>query len=243
FNIMVDSIKSKIDELELSVHQREDFVSNFTHELKTPMTSIMGYAKVLKQDKYTKEDKEKAIDYIYSESKRLETLSHKLLDLLELSDGQINMTTINTKEYFKEFEALAKARLNPINLKLDIENSNILGDADLLTTCFMNLVENGKKASEENSEIRIVGKKKKDKYKLWVIDKGIGIESKELSRITENFYMVDRSRSKKKGGYGIGLSLCERIAKLHNTNLTFESVVGEGTTVSLELEMVKNETK
>lgn len=243
FNIMVDSIKSKIDELELSMRQREDFVSNFTHELKTPMTSIMGYAKVLKQDKYTKEDKEKAIDYIYSESKRLETLSHKLLDLLELSDGQINMALINTKEYFQEFEELAKARLNPINLKLDIENCDILGDVDLLTTCFMNLVENGKKASEENSEIKIVGKKQKDKYKISIIDKGIGMEDAELSRITESFYMVDRSRSKKKGGYGIGLSLCERIAKAHNTNLKFKSAIGKGTTVSLELEMVKYETK
>lgn len=243
FNIMIDSIKSNIDELKLSVRRKEDFVSNFTHELKTPMTSIMGYAKILKQDKYTKEDKEKALNYIYSESKRLEILSHKMLDLLELSAGQIELSTINTKKYFKKFEELATSRLNPIHLKLYIENCNILGDADLLTTCFMNLVENSKKASDETSEIKIVGKKKNGKYKISIIDKGIGIEDSELSRITESFYMVDRSRNKKKGGYGIGLSLCERIASLHNTNLKFESIVGKGTTVSLELEMIEYDTK
>ena len=243
FDIMVQRVRDKIKELELSIKQREDFVSNFTHELKTPMTSIMGYAKVLKQDKYTKEDKEKALDYIYSESKRLETLSHKMLDLLELTETKISLSIINTREFFDSLLELANERLRPINIKMEIENRNIKADTDLLNTCLMNLLENAKKASSETAEIKIIGKSENKKYKVSIIDKGIGIEKKELSRITESFYMVDRSRNKKKGGYGIGLSLCERIAKVHNTNLKFESIVGEYTTVSFELEMSSNETK
>ncbi len=238
FNIMVDSIKSKITELELSVRKRDDFVSNFTHELKTPMTSIMGYAKVLKSNKYKEEDKAKAIDYIYSESKRLEVLSHKMLDLLELSSGHIELKEIDTKTFFDSLKDLAILRLSDINLALDIEDKKILGDEELLNACFINLLENAKKASDKTSEIKIVGKVVKNKYRVSIMDKGEGIEEKELDRITESFYMIDRSRSKSKGGYGIGLAICEKIAELHHTNLIFKSKVGKGTTVSLELEVV-----
>lgn len=238
FNIMVDSIKNKITELELSVHKRDDFVSNFTHELKTPMTSIMGYTKILKSNKYKEEDKEKALDYIYSESKRLEVLSHKMLDLLELSSEKIERKEIDTKIFFESFKELALLRLSDINLTTDIEPKKILGDEDLLNACLINLLENAKKASDKNSEIKIVGQAVQNKYQVFVIDKGEGIEEKELDRITESFYMIDRSRSKSKGGYGIGLALCEKIAKLHHTSLKFKSKVGAGTTVSLELELV-----
>ena len=100
FQVMVESIKEKISELELSVKQREDFVANFTHELKTPMTSIMGYSKILKQDLYSKADKEKALDYIHSETKRLDILSHKLLDLMELSQGHIHLHEIDAPHLF-----------------------------------------------------------------------------------------------------------------------------------------------
>lgn len=238
FNVMLTSIKDKITELELSVHKRDDFVANFTHELKTPMTSIMGYAKVLKSNKYKEEDKQKALDYIYSESKRLEVLSHKMLDLLELSSGNIKQKEIDTKIFFESFKDFALLRLGDINLTTDIEDKNVIGDEDLLNACFINLLENAKKASAKKSEIKIIGKEVENKYQVSIIDLGEGLEEKELERITECFYMVDRSRSKSKGGYGIGLALCENIAKLHHTSLKFQSKVGKGTTVSLELEIV-----
>lgn len=237
FNIMVDSIKNKITELELSVRRRDDFVSNFTHELKTPMTSIMGYTKVLKSKKYKEKDKEKALDYIYSESKRLEVLSHKMLDLFKLSSGKIELKAIETKIFFYSFKNLALLRFGPINLTLDIEAKKVLGEEELLNVCFINLLENAIKASNKKSEIKIVGKEVKNKYQVFIIDNGEGIEEKELERITESFYMIDPSRSKSKGGYGIGLALCEKIANLHHTSLNFISQLGKGTMVSLELEV------
>lgn len=238
FNVMVDSIKNKITELELSVRKKDEFVSNFTHELKTPMTSIMGYSKILKSNKYKDADKEKALNYIYSESKRLEILSHKLLDLLELSSGKIELKQMNTKHFFASLKDLALLRLGDMHLTMDVENKIVLGDEDLLNACFINLLENAKKASDEKTEIKIIGKEIENKYRVFISDKGEGIEEKELDRITESFYMVDRSRSKSKGGFGIGLSLCEKIAKLHQTSLKFKSKVGEGTTVFLDLEVV-----
>ena len=243
FNSMVSAVKQRQKELELSIKQREDFVSNFTHELKTPMTSIMGYTKVLQQDKYSKEDKIMALDYIYSETKRLEILSHKLLSLLGLSEEKLILTEINCKDFFENLKVLAEKRLNEINLILEIEESDILGDEVLLVTCFINLIENAKKASTPKDEIIINGKIVNKKYRVSIIDHGIGIATSEINRITEDFYMIDKARSKSYGGYGLGLGIAQKIAHLHNTKLSFESKVGIGTKVSLDLEVTNAKKK
>lgn len=240
FDLMVKSVKKREDELKLSLKQREDFISNFTHELKTPMTSIIGFVKALKQDKYSDEDKEKALDYIYSETKRLDILSHKLLDLIGLSENQVDMSILDTSILFQEVKSLAFNRFPDIVLNLDVQKQNVFGDKELLVVCIMNLIENAYKASEESKDIKIVGKNLSDRYQISIIDKGIGIEKKEIKRIVEDFYMVDRSRSKKKGSYGLGLGLCSKILKLHNSELSFKSKVGKGTLVRFVLE-VKNE--
>jgi signal transduction histidine kinase len=240
---MIDSIKKRQNELELSVKQREDFISNFTHELKTPMTSIMGYTKVLKKDKYSKEDKEKALDYIYSETKRLETLSHKLLDLASLSEDKIILSNINTTDFFKEIKEIASKRFQDIHINLDVKEETILGDKELLTTCIMNLIENGYKASDKEKNIEIIGKSFKDKYRITIIDNGIGIKKDEIDRITEDFYTIDRSRSKKTGSYGLGLGIVSKILALHHAKLNFKSELCKGTKVSFDLEMAENEEK
>jgi len=239
FDLMIDSIKKRQDELALAVKQREDFISNFTHELKTPMTSIIGYTKVLKQDKYSNEDKEKALSYICSETKRLEVFSHKLLDLIGLSEKKIVKENLNTKELFKEIESLIINRFSDINLNLDIKEQIVIGDKNLLITCIINLIENAYKASEDTKKINVIGETFKNKYKISVIDEGVGIKREEIRRIAEDFYMVDKSRSKKKGSYGLGLGLCTKILKIHNTKLNFKSKVGKGTIVSFELEVFK----
>ncbi len=239
FDLMIDSIKKRQDELALAVKQREDFISNFTHELKTPMTSIIGYTKVLKQDKYSNEDKEKALSYICSETKRLEVFSHKLLDLIGLSEEKIVKENLNTKELFKEIESLIINRFSDINLNLDIKEQIVIGDKNLLITCIINLIENAYKASKDTKKINVIGETFKNKYKISVIDEGVGIKKEEIRRITEDFYMVDKSRSKKNGSYGLGLGLCTKILKNHNTKLNFKSKVGKGTIVSFELEVSK----
>lgn len=225
------------------MQQIEDFISNFTHELKTPMTAIMGYTKILKQDKYSNEDKEKALNYIYSETKRLEILNHKLLDLIGLSEDKIVISPIKTDLLFKEIESIAINRFFAIHIELDIAKQTILGDKELLITCIMNLIENAYKASDNDETIKIIGKIIKNKYKISIIDYGIGIKKEEIKRITEDFYMVDRSRSKKKNSYGLGLGLCTKILNFHNTKMHFKSKVNKGTEVSFCLEVVKNEEK
>lgn len=111
----------------------------------------------------------------------------------------------------------------------------------MLEVVLRNLIENAEKAEPKDNRIQVVGKKQKDGYKIEVIDHGRGIPKEQIARVTEDFYMVDKSRSRNKGGSGIGLSLVKRILLLHHTELKIDSIEGEGTTVSFELKEGRNE--
>jgi len=106
---------------------------------------------------------------------------------------------------------------------------------------FRNLIENAEKAEPKDGKIQVVGKKQKDGYRIAVIDHGRGIPKEQIARVTEDFYMVDKSRSRSNGGSGIGLSLVKRILLLHHTELEIESTEGEGTIVSFVLKEGENE--
>ncbi len=237
FVVMIEAIKKRQQELEQALKQREDFIANFTHELKTPMTSIIGYTKILRQAKYSTEDKEKALNYIYSETKRLELLSHRLLELMELSANRIELQKIDAYELLQAALQLAEERLM-IEVHANVEHAYVLGERELLISCIMNLLENAKKASDNEINITLSGKKTDDGYQITISDHGIGMAQSELARIDESFYTVDKARSKKSGGYGLGLSLCTRILKLHDSELHIESEVGKGTDASFLLEIV-----
>lgn len=240
FNIMIDNIEDKINELELSVKQREEFITNFTHELKNPMTSIIGYADILKSGKYDNDVNLRAANYIFNEAKRLETLAHKLMDLMELSNEHITLESLDIVWFMNNLYKDINDTLGEIKLELNIEKAYVVADKVLLESCLRNLIDNSKKANPKDKIIRVVGKVENNKYKISIIDKGCGIPEEDLPRITESFYMVDKVRAKTNGRSGIGLSICEKIAKLHNSKLEITSKVDEGTSISLYLE-VENE--
>ena len=242
FNIMIETIENKINELELSVKQREEFITNFTHELKNPMTSIIGYADILKSGKYDNETNIKSANYIYNEAKRLETLAHKLMDLIKLTNESIEFEEIDIVCFMNDLYKNVKENLGIIKLELDIENACVIGDKILLEDALRNLIDNSKKANSKDNKIKLLGRKAETgKYKISVIDNGCGIPKEDLPRITESFYMVDKARARENGRNGIGLSICEKIAKLHNSKLEIKSEEGKGTTVSLYLEVKENE--
>lgn len=237
FNKMIETIENKINELELSVEQKEDFITNFTHELKNPMTSIIGYADILKSGKYDKETNIKSANYIFNEAKRLETLAHKLMDLMELSNETVKLESINVVWFMNDLYKDIHESLGEIELKLDIEDGYIMADTILLEDCLRNLIDNSKKANPKDKIIKVIGKNEQDKYKISVEDKGCGIPKEEIPRIVESFYMIDKARARENGRNGIGLSICEKIAKIHNTKLIIESELNKGTCVSLYLEV------
>ncbi len=240
FNVMAEEIEQKINELNLQVKQKDDFITGFTHELKTPMTAIMGYADLLRLKKCDEELSKKALNYIYSETKRLENLAFKLMKLMSLTEENIEMQELDIVDFMQKIAGAENNVLTDNKIELDIETGKIIGDSELLEVVIRNLIENANKAEPRDNKILIKGEKLQNKkYKISIIDKGKGIPKEHIGRVTEDFYMVDKSRSRVNGSSGIGLSLVKKILKLHNSELHIESEENVGTTVYFLLEEVE----
>ena len=237
FNTMAEAIEQKVTALEGYAKQQKDFVANFSHELKTPMTSIIGYADMLRSAELDEEDAFMASNFIFSEGKRLEALSLKLMDLVVLDKNEFELTRGYARRVLGHVMAVVTPMLEQhgLTLKTDIEQHQILYEKDLLLTLITNLIDNARKASEPGKTIELSGRKQEGRYRITVTDHGIGIPQEELKRITEAFFMVDKSRSRAQHGAGLGLAIGNKIAQLHGSELHFESQVGVGTTVWFDL--------
>jgi signal transduction histidine kinase len=221
---MAEAVEEKINSLEQAVRSREDFVANFSHELKTPMTAIMGYADMLRSHENSPEVQIKSADYIYKESRRISDLSLKLMDLMGLSDEHISIEPIDVQKLKLHIGERFVWNMQP---------ATVCADKILVISVLNNLCDNAEKAGA--TKIIIKGFVEENKYRITVSDNGKGVSEKDISKIKEPFCMVDRSHAGTNDGFGLGLALCERIANLHGTSLTFESVIGVGTTVGFEL--------
>lgn len=237
FNQMADAIEKNIQELEDAAQRQEDFTASFVHELKTPLTSIIGYADMLRSRDLGEDKRFKAASYIFSEGKRLESLSLSLMSLLVVGHSQADVRPVNMQKLCLEAARISQPSFlaRDLTLKAQAEEGSIWGDAALLQTLVQNLLDNARKASPPNSLVSLEGFSLPDGYRLTVTDHGRGIPEKELSKITEPFYMVDKSRSRAEGGAGLGLALCKKIAAVHSGAMRFTSQVGQGTTVEVVL--------
>lgn len=237
FNAMAGAIQQKVGDLEGYAKQQKDFVASFSHELKTPMTSIIGYADMLRSHEMDPEDAFMAANFIYSEGKRLEAMSLKLMDLVVLDKNDFTLVRGYSRRIMGHVVAVVTPMLekNGLTLSTGIEQQLILYEKDLLLTMLTNLIDNARKASEPGKIIFLSGKKQQNRYRITVRDQGIGIPEEDLKRITEAFFMVDKSRARAQHGAGLGLAISNRIAQLHGSELHFESKLGVGTTVWLDL--------
>ena len=235
FNIMADNLIQKMDELKDNARKQEDFTASFAHELKTPLTSIVGYADMLRTMDLDKEETVEAANYIYSQGKRLESLSFKLLDLIVTQNEKISYTPHSARMLIAEAERITAKSLSDkeITLYTDVEEGTVYGEKDLLLSLFVNLVDNARKALSPKGKITITGRTEEEGYRFAVCDDGCGMPEEELHKVTEAFYMVDKSRSRKEGGAGLGLTLCSRIVALHKAEWKIESKMGEGTCITL----------
>lgn len=217
-------------------NMRSEFVANVSHELKTPLTSIKGFAETLRyvDDKDTKN---KFLGIIDKETERLTNLIN---DILILSNIE-NLHKMES-EYFKPSEVIEntidilKKQANKKNVTLDFENmfhGEILGSEDKFYQMTLNLIENAIKYSNDCGNVRIVIFKK-DNYLIFeVIDNGIGIPQEDIPRIFERFYRVDKSRSTR--GTGLGLAIVKHIVKLFNGDITVRSELGKGTVFTVKI--------
>lgn len=234
FDEMAAAVQDKVNALQAHVQQREDFIAAFTHELKTPMTSMLGYADLLRGAEVPAATRQKAADFIYHESKRLEALSGRLMELMQLNGNDLpSLEPVRLDGIFRQLtRALPHS---PPLLTVSDCHLTVLAQRELLCDLLYNLVLNARHATPPEGTITLEVSEQPDGVALTVRDTGCGIPAEDLPHITEPFYMVDKSRARQQGGSGMGLALCERIAILHGTHLTFESAPGTGTAVTFTL--------
>lgn len=242
FNAMAQAVENRVEELQEEAERRTLFMSALTHELKTPMTSIKGNAETLLMTKMDEDEREAALLQINADCTRVERLSYKLMQLLVLKHAEdIEPKEQQVSELLDMVYDAAKEQVRQRGLILNIENHMELlkMDRDLLCELLLNLIDNAGKASPRGSAITLLAQGNI----ISVSDSGHGIPAGELHRLTEPFYMVDKARSRKQGGMGLGLALAQEIARLHGAQLAFESEVGKGTTVKVVFEHEKEAEK
>ncbi|MBQ6989538.1 MAG: HAMP domain-containing histidine kinase [Clostridia bacterium] len=237
FNHMADRLQENMRTMEETVEAQERFMGSFAHEIKTPMTSIIGYADLLRGQEMNARDAQEAANYIFTEGKRLESLSFKLLNLHLAKNETPDLEWV---EVNRLVERTAK-KLRPVLMKngIRLECRTTPGkwrmDVALMESVLTNLLDNARKAMEKEGIIVMVLDFPEGDLRIRVIDNGRGMPQEVISHLTEAFYRVDKSRSRAQGGAGLGLSLCNEIVKYHGGELQFESLEGKGTCVSVIL--------
>lgn len=218
-----------------AAERREEFIASFAHELKTPLTAIIGYADMLRSKELSPKNRFTAAGYIFSEGKRLEALSLKLMEIIVAGKHSFTKKRFDAGYFLREVAAVTLPSLanDGMTLSVHCERGEIEVEPDLFKTLLINLVDNARKASSKGDSVSLIGKNEEGGFALYVVDNGRGISADELSKITEAFYMIDKSRARDQNGAGLGLALCRRIAELHGTELQFKSEPGRGTSVRL----------
>lgn len=237
FNIMAEQMERQVRELTDAARRQEDFLHSFAYETKTPLTSIIGYAELLRSRPGQPELVREGAAYIYQEGRRLESLSRKLMDLVVLDREGIALRAVEMPAFLERMAGTLRPALEQRGIRLEFaaEPGTVNIDPDLMESVCLNLLDNARKAVTEQGVIQLKGISEDPGYCIQVTDNGRGIPAEDLGRLTEAFYMVDKSRSRAEGGAGLGLSVCQRIVALHGGAMEFESTPGQGTSVRVHL--------
>ena len=278
FNRMASALQDNVEALEEAADRKDRFMGAFTHELKTPMTSIIGYSQLLLTQELQQKDREDALQYIHSEAKRLESLSLKLLDLFVADASEVQLVGVDPLRIAEDIQKHMSVILDEQGITLTSQTegevpagARCMLEPDLVRTLLLNLIDNARKGIEGRLEKETAGLKAvdaadstkggpagpgetaddgMDKVQGQIVlrtqllpdgvcyqveDNGEGIPEEALAHVTEAFYRVDKSRARKKGGAGLGLSLASKIAQLHNGQLRIESEPMKGTVVTAQL--------
>lgn len=233
FNDLAAAINDMAKNLGSLETMRQDFISNVSHEIQSPLTSIGGFAALLQKDGLSDADRRKYASIIGSESSRLSSLSENLLKLSALDDTKIQL---NKREYRldRQLETIALA-LEPqwtaknLTVEADLQKLSVCGDEDLLSQVWINLLHNAIKFTPDGGRISISLAAVDNAAAVTISDTGVGIGPEDQVHIFERFYKVDRARDRSLGGNGLGLSLVKKIIELHAGYIFVESGPGSGT--------------
>lgn len=239
-NRMTLAIRETVTLLEQEAENRKLFIDNLTHEMKTPLTTIMGYGDMLRIQKEVPE--ERRLQYgtiIVEEAKRLRTLSEKLMQLITVgTSDRSGWTRLSARSILRQAADTLQPLLQSREIALQVTEADfeVTVDLALFSSLLYNLVDNASKASRRGQAVELSASLENGLRVFSVKDSGVGIPQEALLKIKEPFYMVDKSRSRQWGGAGLGLALCDRIAGLHRARLEIASAPGEGTCVKVVFE-------
>ncbi|MBV6714123.1 sensor histidine kinase [Paenibacillus chitinolyticus] len=243
FNEMASAVEEKINDLKRHNEEKQRFIDNFTHELKTPLTSIIGYANFLRTTKYNEALYLDGLNVIYSEGKRLESLSMKLMDLIVLQEDHFQLEEHDLGTVVAEIEPalVMMAKERRVTIVTDLEEGKLRLEKDLIKVLIFNLVDNALKASAEQQSITIRTYWRDNRCILEVMDQGIGIAEEHRDKIFEPFYMADKSRTRNSNGAGLGLAICQSVAGIHHAVIEVSSLENKGTTIRVIFERTNPE--
>ncbi len=239
FHELADSFNRMAEELGGIELLRKDFVNNFSHEFKTPIVSIKGFAEMLKYNDLTPEERDEYLDIVINESGRLAALATNVLNLSKVE----NQSILSEKHLFNLGEQVRRSILllepkweqKKLSFSADILDVRCVGNEELLSQVWLNLIDNAVKFTTEGGKISVTLRPEKDRVKFVIRDSAAGISPDSMARIFDKFYQADESHATE--GNGLGLTLAEKIIKLHGGDIECKSKRGEGTefTVTLPL--------
>ena len=216
---------------------RREFSANVSHELKTPLTSISGYAEIMKDGLVRPEDMQHFSEKIYQEASRLITLVEDIIKLSRLDEGRVELEKEEVDLYELSREIISRlapqAAKNQVRLELTGESVKYTGIRQILDEMIYNITENAIKYNNPGGKVSVWAGNTLQGKKVVVTDNGIGIPEDQIDRIFERFYRVDKSHSKERGGTGLGLSIVKHGVILHHGEVHVESKLGEGTRIEL----------
>ncbi|WP_373601174.1 sensor histidine kinase [Paraclostridium bifermentans] len=234
FNILSEEIKNKIILLENKNLEKQRFIDNLTHEIRTPLTSIVGYSKlIIDKDIQDINLIHKSFENIYKDGKRIESLTENLIKLITLDKTCLDIKKVSVLGIINDIQSTFNLNLikKDINFIIQGNDFNIDTDVYLISTLISNFIDNSIKAMSTSvtKELKFI----LNNNSITIIDTGCGIPKESLDKVFEPFYMVDKSRESSLGGFGLGLSICANIIKLLDIDFSIESSENIGTTITL----------
>lgn len=222
---------------------KKDFINSFSHEFKTPIVSIRGFAKQLQRDDLTEEQKREYVDIIARESERLANMSSNVLLLTRLENQEImpDLTVFSLDEQLRQAILLLEKQWSDKDMELDLDlpDLRIRGNEEMLTHVWINIIGNAIKFSEIGGTLTVSCHLVGDRVQVQVADNGVGMDENTQARIFDKFYQGENSGSAQPShsveGNGLGLSLVKRIVELSRGKISVESKLGEGSTFTVEL--------
>lgn len=242
-NPMVGELTKSVNKMAVELHQwesmRQEFISNVSHEIQSPLTSIRGFAQALENDRLSAEERHHYLDVIQSESTRLSRITEELLKLaaLESEKAPFEPRPYRLDRQIRDLVLASEPQWagKGLDLEVDLDELEITADEDLLSQVWINLLHNAVKFTSQGGKISLYLHRNADQAEFRINDTGAGISEEDQDRIFERFYKADKSRTHSGGGSGLGLSIVKKIVEMHRGTVEVESLPGQGTTFRVHL--------